>query len=67
VLEIARRTPLIAYLDGVLSIPFYRLREGPRVHERERKRKRRKRKNREKESPRATSTFFSDGRVPLVV
>jgi hypothetical protein len=51
--------------NGVRNLSFYRPREGPGVHERERKR--RKRKNREEESPEATSSFFSGGRVSLVV
>jgi hypothetical protein len=48
--------------NGVPSLPFYRPREGPRVHERERKRKRRKGKNREGGSLGAALPFSSTGR-----
>jgi hypothetical protein len=49
---------------GAPSLPFYRPREGPGVREREKKKKE---KNREEETLGAIPSFFSDGRVPLVV
>jgi hypothetical protein len=49
--------------NGVPSLPFYRPREGPRVHERERERgKEEREKNREGGSLGAALPFSSTGR-----
>jgi hypothetical protein len=50
---------------GAPSLPFYRPREGPRVHEREKEKK--KEKNREEEGPEAASSPFCCRQVPSVL